>query len=152
MEDVQNKKPIQPQVPSNVPPINVGASGGAKELERPVSDFVKPSENLVNVENQLKEIGVQQRREFPEVTEQQKAAGAIPSPSAMPVQTEPTGTVHLMSDEEAQREIKEIRNQISVDLRDDSVNFAPSKAFLAVLSDKIRKVLNFFRGRKTQTA
>lgn len=145
MEDINNKKN------SNQ---NVSVQSGPKEAPRPVSEFIKPSESLPNIEQELADYVKSSEQEL---TEEQRAIGISDSPASTPVQTEPTSRVHIMSDEEAQKIIKETHNfNADIGEYDDHRGYtAPSRDFRAALVHKVyqqmRKVVGLFRPKQTQT-
>ncbi len=150
MEDIQNKKPIQPQILNNGQPINSGISAGTKEAPRPVSEFVKPSEQRQNIDTELAQIGVEQSHEAPELDSTHEQVGIMHAPVNTPVITEPTGAVNLpMTDEKAKKVMATYKNKVTYDIGEHGEHDAyivPSILGLATLTDKVYKFGNFVKG------
>ncbi|OGH02851.1 MAG: hypothetical protein A2798_00245 [Candidatus Levybacteria bacterium RIFCSPHIGHO2_01_FULL_37_17] len=144
---------VQPQVQQSYP-----VSSTAKEVERPVSDYIQQSvssETAPSVEQELKDIGIKSHTEQAELDEKHDQIGVKHAPSEIPLRADTGANVTLpMSDEEAQRIMKESQKQVNLDVKehgDEGVYTAPSKAFLATLVHKIYQFMNLFKPKKTLT-
>lgn len=151
MKDVNSPENQNPSPVSSVPsPVSV--QGGTKEAPKGISEFIKPSEQAKALDKEVAEAGVQHVVETPTLDEQHEQIGVRHSSADTPVRTEPTGVVSLpMSDDEAERVMKEYKNKVTVDVGqhgEEQAYIIPSKLGLATLVHKINKVFAFFR-RKT---
>jgi hypothetical protein len=78
-----------------------------KEAEKPVSDFVVPSEVEPQISEEVKEAGVEIRAEFPTLSDEHISAGINPALENTPVKTEPSDNISLpMTKEEAKSNAK----------------------------------------------
>lgn len=146
---------------SEIPNPNNGqligqVSGGSKEVEKPVSDFVTPSEQLKKLEKEVEEAGVKKVSETPQFDETQKQAGIMHPPADTPVQTEPSGIVQLpMTENDAKSVMAQYKNKVTYDIGEHGEHDAyvvASRLGLATLVDKINKFINLFRPKKKATA
>jgi len=152
--DVQNNP--NPNQNNQAPVPQAGSV--AKEVERPVSSYVNESvtsETQPQVEQELKDIGVEARTDKIELDKTHERIGIAHAPVDTPVNTDSIGTVQLpMTEEEAQGVMKQYENKVTYDIGEHGEHDAyvvPSKLGLATLVDKINKFLDFFRIRKRQT-
>lgn len=158
MEDVKQNPNSQVPNPNDIQ-LTGQVSGGSKEVEKPVSDFVKPSttaETAPRVEQNLRDIGVESHAEQPELDSTHEQIGIKHAPSDTPFIPGTESNIQLpMSESEAKSVMAQYKNKVTYDVGEHGEHDAyvvPSKLGLATLVDKINKFLDFFRIRKRQTA
>lgn len=117
-----NQIPVQPPVVQSVGIAN-------KEIQRPVSDYLTVSETLPVVEQELREVGVEQVVQVPKLDEEHEQIGVGHSLENNVPKTEPMGFVKLpLTDEEIMVAEKE----------EDTAN---SAFWLATLIRKIKNTI-----------
>lgn len=121
---VQNNNQIPVQ-----PPVTQSVSIANKEVQRPVSDYLTASETAPVIEQELREVGVEQVKEAPKLDQEHEQIGVKHSLENNVAKTEPTGFVKLpLTDEEIMVAEKE----------DDT---ASSAFWLAILISKIKRTI-----------
>lgn len=147
------------QIPnSNDTRLTGQVSGGSKEVEKPVSDYVKSSataETAPRVEQNLQDIGVESHTEQPDLDSTHELIGIKHAPSDTPFKPGKESNIQLpMSESQAKNVMAEYKNKVTYDIGEHGEHDAyvvPSKLGLATLVDKINKFLDFFRIKKRQT-
>lgn len=125
MDDTQkqSQQPVVSNVPpqdtTTLPPVSlpqqpqapIGGvakeSGPLPQVTKPV-EFIQPTEQLVPIEQELQDIGVESVNQNAKVTAEQKNIGINLSPALTPAPIQPTKNIQFsMSEEEAEKVSKE---------------------------------------------
>lgn len=136
MDDAnQNVQPAdtQPQVQGQQPAVTPVSAPQKEQQPVPseVSEFVKPSEAGPVIHPELREVGVKEVTEVPDLTLEDKKAGLSAAKESVPVSTAPSGLVQLpMTEEEARHTIK-------------TTSISDSRHWLAVLVEKVSQFLKY---------
>lgn len=137
MDDSQKTQPIQNPtytsdgaVQNGVPVQNTPAIGSVhREIERPVTDFLKPTESQPAIEQELREAGVEQVAQKPDLTADHKNVGIKHSLE----NTEPNPNAH--------KNIKFPLTESEIDKIEKGGDTNASAYWLSVLLLKIKKAL-----------
>lgn len=122
---VQPTQPVQPVTP--VGSVNKEAG----PVDATVSEFIKPSETQPQIDSELKEIGVKEVKDKPDLTFEHKELGVDHAGSNITVSTQPSVPVKLPMSEE------EIADKLKTGQDDDSGKW------LAGLLQKLIKAFGF---------
>ena len=126
---------------SPTPSANKERVGGV-----PLSEVIKPSEEEVKVEQELKDVGVAENSDKPNLDEIHEQIGVKHSQENAPVPSSPSSTIVLpMSEDEINETLK--TKQTKFNLHENVGEFAgeyteDSKPFLATLLNKIIKEMH----------
>lgn len=115
----------------NTPPVqNQDTNGQApsinKEFERPVSDYVTHSETPPVIDKELEQVGVTHVSDTPKLDEEHEQIGVKLSLETNVPKTEPTGTVQLMDEAEAEDIVKKYKNSADPVEHVEQAYFLPS--------------------------
>lgn len=116
---------VQPQVPVGSPNKELGSSGVN------ISEFVRPAGAEVShkLDQEQVESGVEEKKDFPDLTFEHKQVGIEPAGPHVPVPSGPTGKITLPMSEE------EVAGKLKTGKSDDSGKW------LAKLIDKVIRAL-----------
>ena len=98
---VQSAQPVQPSAPAGSVNKETGPVGA------PDSEFIRPSETEPQINQELKESGVEVKSDNPDLTFEHKELGVDHAGSHVPVPSSPSGKVTMpMSEDEVTDELK----------------------------------------------
>lgn len=96
-----NEPVVQNNNQNTVQPVAQPVSVANKETQRPVSDYLTASETAPAIEQELREVGVEQVKEAPKLDQEHEQIGVKHSLENNVAKTEPAGFVKLpLTDEE----------------------------------------------------
>ncbi len=119
---VQSDQPVAPTGSTNKEAGPVGSS---------VSEFAKPTDSEPQIDQDLEEVGIEAKKENPELTDEHRQAGIGYAKEATPIPSQPTGAVKLPMSEE------EVADTLKTGQDDDSGKW------LAGLIKKVIKAMGF---------
>ncbi len=128
----QDQTQPQSSVQSDQPIDHAGsANKETGPVSTSVSEFVKPTDTEPQIDEDLAELGIEAKKENPDLTDEHKQAGIGYAKETTPVPSQPTGAVKLPMSEE------EVADTLKIGQDDDSGKW------LAGLIRKVIKAMGF---------